>query len=314
MRVRIIGSAAGGGFPQWNCNTQLSRRARANDAAIVARTQSSIAVNAETGKTNGGMGWVVLNASPDIRQQIAATPELQPQPDGPLRATPIAAVVLTNADIDHIAGLLSLRERQPFHLYASRKVLDVLDANPVFDVLDRSVVQRIELKPDVATEITGPSGPTGLTLEAYPVPGKVALYLETGDASDFGDDGGNTVGVSLTDTAGARIEYVPGCARIDPAFLARVDGCDALLFDGTVFHDDEMARAGVGAKTGRRMGHVPIAGDGGSLDAFAATGIGRRYYIHINTTNPILDDNSPERAIVEAAGWTVTHDGMEIVT
>lgn len=306
MRVKIVGSAAGGGFPQWNCNADLSRRVRAGEPGLTARTQSSIAVVAD-----GGSNWVLLNASPDLRQQIAATPELQPSGDG-LRMTPIAAVVLTNADIDHIAGLLNLRERQPFVLYATQKVLDVLNANPIFDVLDRSIVDRRPLRTGEATAIAGLSGPTGVTIKAYPVAGKVALYMETGQAADFSDDAGDTIGVSLTDAAGSRIEYVPGCARIDERLLGSVANCDALLFDGTVFHDDEMARAGVGTKTGRRMGHVPIFGDGGSLNAFANAGIKRRIYIHINTTNPILDDNSPERATVRAAGWDVAFDGMEV--
>lgn len=305
MRINIVGSAAGGGFPQWNCNADLSRRLRAGESGLAARTQSSIAAS------SGGSGWVLLNASPDLRQQIAATPQLQPS-GGKLRHTPIAAVVLTNADIDHIAGLLNLRERQPFVLYATQRVLDVLNANPIFEVLDRSIVERKPLKVDVATPISGPDGPTGITIEAYAVPGKVALYLETGQEDDFSDDAGDTIGVSLTDASGSRIEYVPGCARIDARVLARVSNCDALLFDGTVFHDDEMARAGVGTKTGRRMGHVPIYGDGGSLRAFAHAAIKRRIYVHINTTNPILDDNSAERTMVNQAGWDVAYDGMEV--
>lgn len=256
---------------------------------------------------------MLVNASPDIRQQIAATPELQPEADGPLRASPIAAVVLTNADVDHIAGLLSLRERQAFSLYATRRVLEVLEGNPIFRVLDPQCVERLEMPVDVPTPILGPHGPTGLSFTFYPVAGKVALYLETGGAEDFGSSSGDTVGVAMTDDAAdGTAHYVPGCAAVDADLLRRVHGCGALMFDGTVFTDDEMHAAGVGSKTGRRMGHVPISGDGGSVDAFAAAGIGRRIYLHINNTNPILDDASAERRFVEERGWTVAEDGLDV--
>jgi pyrroloquinoline quinone biosynthesis protein B len=307
VRIRIIGSAAGGGFPQWNCNQRLSRLARQGAEGVRQRLQSSIAVEAGSGD------WVLVNASPDIRQQIAATPELQPSADGPLRASPIKAVVLTNADVDHIAGLLSLRERQPFMLYATRRVLDVLEANPIFQVLDRNVVSRRELALDVPTAIEGPDGPTGIVSELYGVAGKVALYLETGGKDDFGDSSGDTVGVRLSSAGSSGVaHYVPGCAAVDSRLLTRIDGADALLFDGTVYTDDEMSQAGVGTKTGRRMGHVPITGDGGSLEALSSANFGRKVYVHINNTNPILDESSAPRRHVEASGWEVAHDGMEI--
>lgn len=309
MRLKIIGSAAGGGFPQWNCNYQLSRAAWNGQANVRARTQSSLAASAN------GNDWVLLNASPDIRQQIAATPELQPKPDGPLRSTPIRAVVLTNADVDHIAGLLSMREREPFVLYASRRVLDVLDSNSIFKVLDRSIVERRELVLNRQTTIVDTDAmTTGITVETFPVPGKVALFLEDPALGDnnFGTQDGDAVGLKISSPDGAAAFYIPGCARIEESLKARLTNAQCLLFDGTVFTDDEMIRAGVGVKTGARMGHIHIAGDDGSMAAIGALGIRKRIYVHINNTNPILDATSPEHAAVVRAGWKVAFDGMEI--
>lgn len=307
LHIKVLGSAAGGGVPQWNCNFQYSRRARAGDVDVSTRLQSSIAASA-------GAGWVVFNASPDIRAQMAATPELQPAADAGLRSTPISAVVLTNADVDHIAGLLSLRERQRFNLYASGRVLSVLEQNPIFRVLDQAYVRRIELPIDREVEIEGPDGSTGLRVMFYPVPGKVALFLETGDArQDFNAAEGDTVGVRVSAANGGGIaHYVPGCAAVSQAVKDRVFGAEVLLFDGTVFTDNEMAEAGVGDKTGQRMGHLAISGEDGSVAALNDVKLGRRIYIHINNTNPILDARSKARRFVEAAGWEVAYDGMEI--
>lgn len=306
MRLKILGSAAGGGFPQWNCNYRLSRAARAGE--LQSRLQSSLAAT-----SGADAGWVLFNASPDVRQQINETVELQPAPDAPLRSTPIRAVVLTNADVDHLAGLLSLRERQPFHLYATARVLAVLAANPIFRVLDEAVVRRLPVELGQPFAVEGPQGPTGLTAELFAVPGKVALFLETGRAeTDFEADPEDTVGARISDAQGRSAFYVPGCARVDADFLRRIAGGDLLLFDGTVFADDEMAAAGVGTKTGRRMGHLPIGGEDGSLRALERAEVARRVFVHINNTNPILDEASPERRTVERAGWDVAFDGMEI--
>ncbi|MGN6468778.1 MAG: MBL fold metallo-hydrolase, partial [Rhizobiaceae bacterium] len=207
MHIRIIGSAAGGGFPQWNCNFRLSRAARKGTAGIRARTQSSLAVSAD------GKDWVLFNASPDIRQQIAETPALHPPESGPLRASPIKAIVLTNADVDHIAGLLSLRERQAFALYGTERVLSVLAENPVFEVLDRRIVPRRALRADTVTDIADAGNePTGVRIEAFDVPGKIALYLEnqvTGEA-DYRSDAGDTIGIRLVaGEGGSSFFYVP---------------------------------------------------------------------------------------------------------
>ena len=308
VRVKIVGSAAGGGFPQWNCNYRLSRAARAGATGIHPRTQSSLAISAD------GTGWVLFNASPDIRQQIAQTPELQPATDAPLRSSPIKAVVLTNADVDHIAGLLSLRERQPFAIYATAQVLGAIAANPIFGVLDPAMVPRREL-PDGEFEICDAEGlGTGIRIEAFAVPGKVALFLEDVSRPDanYGSEAGDTIAIRIAGRAGRSLFYVPGCARIDADLQRRLAGAACLLFDGTVYTDDEMISAGVGQKTGQRMGHLAMSGKTGSIASLAGVDIGRRIFVHINNTNPVLDGNSPEYAVVTAAGWDVAFDGMEI--
>ena len=293
-------------MPQWNCNFTYSRRARAGDGDVVVRLQSSIAVSS-------GNGWVVFNASPDIRQQIAAASSLQPGPEGPLRTTPIKAVVLTNADIDHIAGLLSLRERQPLNIYATERVLAVLDSNPVFRVLDPAYVRLVPLALERPAMIEGPDGRQLMEVELYSVPGKVALFLESGERDkDFDADEGDTVGVRITSGSGQTAHYIPGCAAVTQELKRRLDGAGLLFFDGTLFRDDEMSRAGVGDKTGQRMGHLAIDGPEGSLAMLADVALARRFYIHINNTNPILDARSQERAKVVEAGWDVAFDGMEI--
>lgn len=310
MRLKIVGSAAGGGFPQWNCNYYLSRAARSGVVGVWPRTQSSLAASAD------GQGWVLFNASPDIRQQIAATPELQSQTGRGLRNTPIRAVVLTNADVDHIAGLLSLREREPFAIYATDRVLATLRANSIFNVLDPAFVPRRQLQEGEDIEIADAEGQgTGVRVEAFSVPGKVALYLEDTARPDenYGSESGDTVAVRISNAQGNPAAfYIPGCARIDPGLRERVSGAACLLFDGTLYDDDEMIAAGVGPKTGRRMGHIAMSGVDGSVSSLADVPVGRRIFVHINNTNPVLDESSPEHEAIRAAGWEIGRDGMEI--
>jgi len=299
--VKILGSAAGGGFPQWNCNTRLSHLAWNGANSVQPRTQSSVAVSSD------GEKWVLLNASPDIRQQIAAHKELQPQPDGGLRNSPIQAVVLTNGDVDHVAGLLSLRERHAFSLYATADVHASLEANTIFKVLNPAIVSRLAVNLSESYVIAG------LTMTPFPVPGKVALYLENDESVQGAHTGnGATIGLEIRTSGDRRIAYIPGCAAINDAVIDRVSGADCLLFDGTVYTDTELADAGVGEKTGRRMGHVPITGEGGSLFAFDNAELKRKIYIHINTTNPILENGSKAERTVISAGWEVGFDGMSI--
>jgi len=309
VKIKIIGSAAGGGFPQWNCNAPLSRAVRSNWTGYLPRKQSSIAASVDD------QNWVVFNASPDIRQQIADTPELHPREDGSLRNTPIAAVVLTNADVDHIAGLLSLRERQQFILYGTDRVLKTLEENSIFQVLNSEVVERRELPHRGICEVQGPGGATGITIETFPVPGKVALFLEDENAEggNFGTQEGDTIGVRISErNGGANLFYIPGCARIDGDLKTRLMNAECLLFDGTVFVDTEMQDTGVGEKTGGRMGHMAISGPQGTLAALSDVDIARRIFVHINNTNPILEPGSEAERQVLAAGWEIGYDGMEV--
>lgn len=307
MQIVVLGSAAGGGFPQWNCNCRNCRRARAGDPAALPRSQSSLAVSADDQR------WLLLNASPDLRQQIAATPRLAPATGQ--RHSPIAAVAVSNGDVDHVAGLLSLRESQPLALYAADRVQAVLRQNAIFNVLNPDYVARRVLPLDQPTEVEDAAGVAlGLRLTAFAVPGKVALYLEDAAAGpDFGTRAGDTIGLEITEVAGGqRCFYIPGCAAVPADLAARLDGAPLVFFDGTLWRDDEMVAEGLGTKTGRRMGHMSLSGATGSLKAFAPLTIGRKVFVHINNTNPILLADSPERAAAAAAGWEVAHDGMEI--
>jgi pyrroloquinoline quinone biosynthesis protein B len=293
----VLGAAAGGGFPQWNCRCPVCRLAWEGDLRVKPRTQASVALSAD------GERWVLLNAAPDLRRQIDATAALHP--GSGVRDSPIGAVVLTGAEVDQIGGLLCLRERQAFSLYGTDETLRVLGQNPIFDVLAEGVVSRQAVALDV------PFRPVrGMSVEAFAVPGKLPLYLE-GDDPEIGAETGATVGVEIT-TDRSRLVFVPGSAMVTPALERRLARADVVLFDGTLYQDDEMIRSGTGSKTGRRMGHMPIDGPDGSLSALAALSR-RRIYIHINNTNPILVDGSPERLRVEAAGWEIAEDGMEIV-
>jgi pyrroloquinoline quinone biosynthesis protein B len=228
-----------------------------------------------------------------------------------MRASPIAAVALTNGDVDHVAGLLSLREGLSFTLYASKRVLEALAANSIFNVLSSRHVTRVALPLEERIAVSG-----GLAIEAYAVPGKVALYLE--DASDgFGTREGDSIGLEISDrVTGAAFHYIPGCAAVDASLAARLHGARLVLFDGTLYTDEEMIAQGLSEKTGQRMGHISMSGaqgaKEGSMAAFATLGVERRIYVHINNSNPVLREGSPERAAVERAGWEIAYDGMEI--
>ncbi|UMY16928.1 pyrroloquinoline quinone biosynthesis protein PqqB [Methylobacterium organophilum] len=297
MRLVVLGSAAGGGIPQWNCRCSICALAWAGDPRVKPRTQSSIAVSPD------GDRWLLVNASPDIRQQIQAVPEMHPRQG--LRHSPIHAVLLTNGDVDHVAGLLTLREGQPFTLYGTAGILGSINENRVFDVMAADKVTRQPIALNDGFEPV-----PGLRVTLFAVPGKVPLWLE--DASmQIGAETETTVG-AMIEAGGKRLAYIPGCARVTEDLKARIEGVDALLFDGTVLEDDDMIRAGVGTKTGWRMGHLPMNGETGSIAALAQTTIGRRIFVHINNTNPVLIEDSPERASVEARGWIVGHDGLTL--
>ncbi len=303
MLAAVLGAAAGGGFPQWNSNAPGCRRARAGDPLARPRTQASLAVSAD------GDSWVLLNASPDLRQQIDQTPALHPSSG--LRSSPIIGVVLTGGDVDAIAGLLTLRERHAFTIYATARLHEVLGANPIFGVLAPELVTRKVVALGERVPIGPPGGGASLAIELFAVPGKAPLYLERAGEVPPIMLGEDTVGVEVT-CGGRRLCFVPGCAAMTSELARRLDGADAVFFDGTLWRDDEMIRAGLGQKTGRRMGHISVSGQDGAMAALEGLNIGRRIFIHINNSNPILLEDSPERAAVAAAGWEVAYDGMEV--
>lgn len=290
----VLGSAAGGAFPQWNCRCPVCTLAWAGDRRVRARTQAGLAVSANDGR------WTLINASPDLAAQIHATAALHPR--NGLRGSPIDAVVLTGAEIDQITGLLSLRESTPFTLYATPASHAAVASNAVFDAM--GLMKRCAVNPGERFVLAG-----GIEATVFIVPGKLPLYLE-GQSPELDAESPANVGIELQ-REGARLVFVPGAASITDAMRERFARADVVLFDGTLFTDDEMVRMGTGKKTGRRMGHMPIDGEGGSLAMLNGLRA-RRIYIHINNTNPILVDGSAEKTKVEAAGWTVAEDGMEI--
>jgi len=301
----VLGSAAGGGFPQWNSNAPACRRVRAGEGGAEARSQASLAIS------GNGRDWFVLNASPDLRLQIEATPVLHPRKG--LRSSPISGVVIPGGDVDAVAGLLHLRERHRFTVYAPSRVLAVIAANPIFGVLAPDCVQWVELPLERRVELTGASGASGLAVVTFTVPAKVPLYLETAGEDPVIGEEGDAVGLEIIDTKARRsLFFIPGCAAMTESLRRRLAGTELVFFDGTLWRDDEMIRMGVGTKSGRRMGHMSMSGEEGTIDAFRDLGVKRRIFIHINNSNPVLLEDSVERRLAETAGWEIAYDGMEV--
>ncbi|MBH5368630.1 pyrroloquinoline quinone biosynthesis protein PqqB [Bradyrhizobium glycinis] len=307
LRVVVLGAGAGGGVPQWNCGCEGCRAARANGHEL-HRTQASVAFSGD------GEHWFLINASPDLRQQLNATPQLHPKA-GALRHTPIAGVILTNSEVDAIAGLLSMREGSPFTVYAHEKVLAILASNSIFNVLNEKNVRRQPIAIREPFEPRLPDGTrSGLEVLPFAVPGKSAWYLE-GKVHPCGESGdGDTLGLKITDKATGKFFYfIAACAEVTDALKAEIDGASLVFFDGTVWRDDEMIRAGLGHKTGKSMGHVAMSGEDGAIARLADLNIDRKLFLHINNSNPTLLPGSPERKITEEAGWQIPADGTEIV-
>jgi pyrroloquinoline quinone biosynthesis protein B len=307
LRVVVLGAAAGGGVPQWNCGCEVCRAARDGQPELQS-TQASIAFSAD------GAHWYLINASPDLRQQLTATPQLHPKP-GALRHSPIAGVILTNGEIDAVAGLLSMREGSPFAIYAHAKVLAILKSNSIFNVLSERNVRRVPVDIDQPFEPALPDGSgSGLEVEAFTVPGKGAWYLE-GKAHPGGHDGaGDTLGLRIRErTSGKYFYFIAACAHVTPELKARLSGAPLVFFDGTVWRDDEMIAAGLGAKTGQSMGHIAMSGSEGAIEALKGLTIDRKIFLHINNSNPALLSGSNERKLAESAGWQIPADGTEIV-
>jgi pyrroloquinoline quinone biosynthesis protein B len=308
LRVVVLGAAAGGGVPQWNCGCAICVKAR-GDQPELSSTQCSIAISAD------GDHWFLINASPDLRQQLIATKQLRPKA-GQLRHTPITGVILTNGEVDAVAGLLSMREGSPFTIYAHPGVLAILKANSIFNVLSEANVKRQPIAIDEPFEPRLPDG-TGCGIEILPfaVPGKVAWYLrDTSLPGGRGDEVGDTIGLRIRDKATDKyIFFVAACARVSDQLKARLAGAALLFFDGTVWRDDEMIAAGLGQKRGQDMGHIAMSGTGGAIESLAGLAIDRKLFLHINNSNPALLATSEERKALERAGWQIPADGMEIV-
>ena len=311
LRVVILGAAAGGGVPQWNCGCPICRAAR-DDHPELRSTQASVAISAD------GEHWFLINASPDLRQQVLVTPQLHPKvrPEtGQLRHSPIAGVILTNGEIDAVAGLLSMREGSPFSIYAHAKVLAILKANSIFDVLSEKNVRRVPIELDRPFEPALPDGsPSGIEVLPFTVPGKGAWYLE-GKAHPGGKDGaGDTLGLRIRQKAsGKYLYFLAACAEVTDDLKSRLAGAALILFDGTVWRDDELIAAGLGTKTGQSMGHIAMSGEAGAIAALESLGIDRKIFLHINNSNPALLRDSTERKALERAGWQIPADGAEIV-
>jgi pyrroloquinoline quinone biosynthesis protein B len=291
MRVVVLGSAAGGGFPQWNCGCESCALARAGDPRVAARTQDSIAVTAD------GERWIVVNASPDILQQIKERPALHPRAP---RNSPIAEIVLTNGDMDHVLGLFSLRESQPLVVRATAPVRRGIEASVFVETLRRFEGQLTwgDLSLDARADLGA-----GLALTAFAARGKLPVHLERSTAPSPEDN----VGLAF-EHAGKRVVYLAAAASLD-GVLDRVRGADVLFFDGTFWSEDELVARGLGKGRARDMAHMPVVE---SMRALADVPIGRKIFTHVNNTNPILVAGSPERAAIEAAGWELAFDGMEI--
>lgn len=307
LRVVVLGAAAGGGVPQWNCGCPVCLKARTEHPELRS-TQASIAVSAD------GEHWFLINASPDLRQQLIATPQLHPTA-GKLRHSPIAGVILTNSEVDAVAGLLSMREGSPFTVYAHERVLAILKSNSIFNVLNEKNVKRLPIVVDRAFEPALPDGsPSGLEVLPFEVPGKGAWYLE-GKAHPAGgsNEVGDTLGLRIADKASGKYFYfLAACARVTDDLKSRLAGSPLIFFDGTVWRDDELVVAGLGNKTGQGMGHISMAGDHGAIESLKGLDIGRKVFLHINNSNPALLHGSDERNAAERAGWQIPADGTEI--
>ena len=308
MRVKILGSAAGGGFPQWNCACPNCRSLRAGTLHGKARTQAQVAISADSEH------WFLLGVSPDLRAQIEATPELHPHPsDNSTRHSPISGAVLLNADIDHILGLLLMRELQPLHIYSSKSVWDIVRDNSMFGMLHRvegqlswtcfPVNQSFDLlrqsHPNVPLRCRALA--LGTHFPAY-VPSHRISQLNPSEAS---------LGLIIEASSGKRLAFMPAVPQITSELLAELEHSDLLLFDGTFWSNDELIRIQGSGQTAKQMGHVPVSSPTGSLAQLAHLQRPRKIYVHINNTNPMLDQDSPEYRQVREAGWEIAEDGWQ---
>jgi pyrroloquinoline quinone biosynthesis protein B len=302
MRIEILGSAAGGGFPQWNCGCRNCQAIRAGTFQGKSRTQTQVAIS------NDGQSWFLLNASPDLRQQIEGTPALHPRMSG--RDSPIAAVLLTSADLDQVTGLLSLRELQPLRIYCTASIRRILrEDNNVFAMLNRVPQQVVwtDITPGESFCLTSVSGQeSGLLCDTFSLHSRYPMYVgQSAGLSPEEASLGLIVGVS----SGPRMVYLPAVPEVDESLLDRLENVDLLLFDGTFWSDDELIKVQGSGATAREMGHIPVSSREGSLFKLRKLQRPRKIFVHVNNTNPMLDESSPQYREVRAAGWEVAEDG-----
>ncbi len=307
MRIRVLGSAAGGGFPQWNCNCRHCEAVRAGTFAGNGRTQTQVAIS------NDGRTWFLLNASPDLRAQIEATPSLHPRNGG--RDSPIGAVLLTSADIDQVAGLLSLRELQPFRIYCTPSIHRILhEDNSMFRMLNRvpDQVSWTEISADGSFPLFTIEGKdSGIGCTTFSLGSRYPAYVPRERAASLKPEEA-LLGVMVASSSGGRFAYMPAVPAVDDSLLRRLEGADLLLFDGTFWSDDELIRVQGSGSTAREMGHIPVSGPEGSLRKLAGLQHPRKVFVHVNNTNPMLDESGPEYREVRAAGWEVAEDGWSL--
>jgi pyrroloquinoline quinone biosynthesis protein B len=300
MLVKVLGAAAGGAFPQWNCACTQCQRLRSGTFAGQARTQAQVAISVD------GVSWTLLNASPDLRIQIEATPQLWPT--GGSLDSPIQSVVITAAEADTVAGLLSLREFQPLDIFATPSVLRILrEDNSLFALLDRVPRQAAwkQIEPGVDFAVGD------LRFQPFSLPGGFPGFVSARRKAELDADEA-VLGLVIESPSRRRMAYLPGAAKVEDSWRTWLDDSDVVLFDGTFWSEDELCRVRGGGKRASEMGHLPLSGPCGSLAALRDIKAKRKIYFHINNTNPILDESSEAFAEVREAGWEVARDGMEI--
>lgn len=304
MRVKILGSAAGGGFPQWNCACSNCRRIREGSLHGSARTQAQVAVSSDGGS------WYLLNSSPDLPRQIESFPALQPA--GRSRETPIGAFILTSGDLDQILGLILLRESQPLRVFATRSIRKLLIENNIIFGMVRDQISWDEMVPEREFELVSVSGArSGIRCLPFSLRGGYPYYVDRELASSLPSHEA-LAGLELKPAGQQRkLIYMPAAPAVEQGLLERMANCDLLLFDGTFWSEDELIQVRGGGRSARDMGHIPISGPGGTLERLAGLKRPRKIFIHVNNTNPILDEDSREYRCVRDAGWDVARDGEE---
>jgi pyrroloquinoline quinone biosynthesis protein B len=306
MRIQILGSAAGGGFPQWNCGcgncVGIRKNARDKKFSAKARTQAQLALSAD------GFTWLLAGASPDLAFQIENSPELHPRA---LRDSPVAGAVLGSSDLDHVVGLLLLRELQPLRVYAAPSILRILrEENSMFGMLNRVEPQVVWTPMNSGAPfplLSADGKDSGLGCEVYYLAGRYPKYVKSDAANLAGDEA--TAALFFESASGKRVAYIPAVGSLSDTLLEKIRHVDLLLFDGTFWSDDELLRVQGSGETAHQMGHIPVEE---SLRLLKSIEVGRKMFIHLNNTNPILNESSPEHQAVRQAGWEVAEDNWQL--